>query len=244
MAIRNRFVMRLGGWLAAQIARLWLFTLRVHLESPPPSLFPQHHGNRGLLYCLWHEDMLTLGYLFGGHGIYVLISQSHDGELISSFIETLGFRTVRGSTNRGGAAAARQIIKDLDGVSVAITPDGPRGPRREFNPGAVYLSSRTGMPLVPMGLAYDRPWRLPSWDKLVIPRPFSRVVICAGRPLPVVKGADQESLQVQRLRIAELMQESNERAETLLRRWHKGEKLPLVSPEAKAIDALPLRKSA
>ena len=244
MVIRNRFLIRLGGWLIAQFARLWLCTLRVHCENSQPSIYPQHHGNKGLLYCLWHEDLLTLGYLFGGHGIYVLISRSRDGELISSFIETMGFRTVRGSTNRGGASAALEIINDLDGVSAAITPDGPRGPRREFHPGAVFLSSRTGMPLVPIGLAYERPWRLPSWDKLALPRPFSRVVICASPPLSVPAGADKQSLEEHRLKSASLMQESNQRAESLLRRWRKGEKLPLISPEAKAVEAAPLRKSA
>jgi lysophospholipid acyltransferase (LPLAT)-like uncharacterized protein len=228
----------------AHFVRLWLCTLRVHYEHLEPKNDPRVTGNRGRMYCLWHEDMLTLGYLFGGLGIYVLISRSRDGELISTGIETLGFRTVRGSTNRGGAAAAKEIIEGLDGVSAAITPDGPRGPRREFHPGAVFLSSRSGMPLVPIGLAYDRPWRLPSWDKLVLPRPFSRVVLCTSRPLPVPADADKEALEQHRLKIAALMEESSDRAESLLRRWRKGERLPLVSPEAQAMRTIPLRKSA
>lgn len=199
------------------------------------------------MYSLWHEDMLALGYLFGGRGIYVLISRSRDGELISTAVETLGFRTVRGSSNKGGASAAREIIEGLSGVSAAITPDGPRGPRREFNLGAVFLSSRTGMPLVPLSVAYERPWRMGSWDKLALPRPFSRVVVCTGQSLPVPVDADREALEQHRLKIAALMEETGDRAESLLRRWRKGEQLPLVSPEAQAAQAtqsVPLRKVA
>ncbi len=244
MAFRNQFIIRLAGWLLAQICRIWLCTLRVHCEHQEPDNDPRGAGNRGRTFCLWHEDMLTLGYFCRGRGIYVLISRSRDGELISQAIEALGFQTVRGSTNRGGASAAREIITGLQGVSAAITPDGPRGPRREFQLGAVFLSSRTNMPLVPIGLAYERPWRLGSWDKLAVPRPFSRVVICFGPSLPVPAGADKKLLEDHRLRIAALMEESMKRAESLLRRWRKGEKLPLVSPEAKALEATPLRKAA
>lgn len=244
MVIRNRFLIRLAGWLLAKVCRLWLTTLRIHCEHVQPENNPHQGGSRGRMFCLWHEDMLTLGSYFGGTGMYVLISRSRDGELISRAIETLGFRTVRGSSNQGGASAAREIINGLDGVSAAITPDGPRGPRQEFQLGAVFLASRTGMPLVPFGLAYERSWRMSSWDKLAIPRPFSRVVICVDRALPVPHSADRELLEEHRLRIAALMRESNQRAESLLRRWRQGEKLPLVSPEAKAMKAAPLRKSA
>ena len=171
MLLKNQMIIRLAGWAIARICRLWLCTLRVQWEHHGPDNDPLGAGNRGRMFCLWHEDMLTLGYACRGRGIYVLISRSKDGELITQVIERLGFQTVRGSTNRGGASAAREIITGLNGVSAAITPDGPRGPRREFQLGAVFLSSRTSMPLVPIGLAYERPWRLGSWDKLAIPPP-------------------------------------------------------------------------
>src|SRR5258706_2430900 len=171
MVIRNRFIIRIAGWLMAQFIRLWLCTLRMHAEWPQADLDPRRKGT-GRIYCLWHEDMFYQAYAFSGLGISVLISQSRDGELISQVVETLGFKTVRGSTNRGGMRAIREIIRGLDGSDVAITPDGPRGPRREFQAGAAYLASRAGMPLSLFGIAYERPWRLPSWDRLVLPRPF------------------------------------------------------------------------
>ena len=244
MLLKNQMIIRLAGWAIALICRLWFCTLRVQWEHHGLDNDPRGAGNRGRMFCLWHEDMLPLGYVCRNRGIFVLISRSKDGELITQVIERLGFQTVRGSTNRGGASAAREIITGLHGVSAAITPDGPRGPRREFQLGAVFLSSRTSMPLVPIGLAYERPWRLGSWDKLAIPRPFSRVVICFGPALPVPAGADREQLESHRLRITALMEESTSRAESLLRRWRKGEKLPLISPEAKAASGTTQRKAA
>ncbi len=242
--MRNPILVRLAGWLLSQICRLWLRTLRVHVEDATPGHDPRKYGNQGRIYCFWHEDMLTLAPLFGGTGIYVLISRSHDGELISTAMESLGLHSIRGSTNRGGESAIKEIMTDLDGISIAITPDGPRGPRREFQPGAVFLASRTGRHLIPVGLAYERPWRLASWDRSVIPRPFSRVVLCSVGPLPVPNGVDKESLEKHRLKISVLLHESTERAEALLRRWRKGEQLPLVSPEAKAVEETPLSKAA
>lgn len=129
--------------------------------------------------------------------------------------------------------------RDID----ILVSDGPLGPRRALQPGEFLLASRTGKPLIPVGLAYERPWRL-AWKKLVLPRLFSRVVICLGPATVVPAAANTEALEQQRQRISALMQESTRRAEALLRRWRKGESLPLVSPEAKALEAMPLRKSA
>lgn len=243
MAIRNPFLIRILGWLVAQVCRLWLCTLRPHVESFDADLDPRC-GARGHIYCFWHEDMLYLTYAFSGQGINVLISRSSDGELISQIVENLGFRAVRGSTSRGGSRAAREIIRTLAGANLGITPDGPRGPRREFQAGAIYLASRTGVPLVPIALAYERPWRLPSWDRMVLPRPFSRVVLCAAGALKVPQDATSESLEKHRLKMANLLSEASERAETLIGRWRTGDALPLISPEAKAMEDRPLRKSA
>ena len=106
------------------------------------------------------------------------------------------------------------------------------------------MASRSEMPLVPIGLAYERPWRMNSWDHLVLPRPFSKVVVCFGAPLTVPSDANAESRERHRNQLAALMSEGCGRAENLLRRWRKGEKLPLVSPEAKALQATPLRQTA
>ena len=129
--------------------------------------------------------------------------------------------------------------RDID----ILVSDGPLGPRRVLQPGEFLLASRTGKPLIPVGLAYERPWRL-AWKKLVLPRLFSRVVICFGPATVVPPAANAEALEQQRWRISALMRESTTRAEALLRRWRKGETLPLVSPEAKAANGTTQRKAA
>ncbi|MFN0021846.1 MAG: lysophospholipid acyltransferase family protein [Pirellulaceae bacterium] len=232
MENKSRFLARIAGWLVAQLVRLWLCTLRVHVDDAHGIANPRASGSRRLIYCFWHEDLLSWASLFRGSGVQLLISHSRGGAVFGSMIDGLGLH------------ASRNVGTERNGANVGVAPDGPRGPRQEFQAGALLLASRTGMPLVAMALAYDRPWRLARWDRFVIPRPFSRVVLCMNKPLPVSAGAGSKSLEDQRLRVAGMMQESASRAEALLRRWRKGERLPLVSPEAKALDALAFRKSA
>ncbi len=243
MNFRNRYFVNALGWSVARLCRLWMGTVRLHIEADDRSLDPRS-GARGNIYCMWHENMFYLGYLFADRQVNVLISRSADGEYITSVMEHLGYKTVRGSTNRGGMRAAREIIQNLAGSNLSITPDGPRGPRREFQDGAVFLASRTGMPLVAVGMAYDRPWRLKTWDRLALPRPFSKAVLCSTHALHVPPDADEQVLQEHRRKIAFLMTEMNAKADNLVARWSHGEKLPVVSPEARAATELSYRRSA
>lgn len=242
--MRKRLLFRAAGWLVAGLARLWIRTLRVHKEDINPDSQPFRKGNQGRIYCFWHEDMLTLANLFSEASTPVLISTSREGGLLKALLDSLGFQTACDSSQQGESLAKQGMEVGQEGSSLGYSSDCPTGPRREFQAGAITLASRTGRPLVPIGLAYDRPWHVLGRNKLVIPRPFSRVVVCANGPHFVPAGANRESLEAQRLKVAALMQESSLRAESLLRRWRKGEKLPLVSPEAKAAEVAPLRKSA
>ena len=104
----------------------------------------------------------------------MLLSRHRDAEILSHVAYHFGFDFVRGSTNRGGAAALRELLAKSRQMHLTITPDGPRGPRRRMAPGPIYLASKLGLPLVLMGYGYDRPWRLRSWDRFAIPRPCSR----------------------------------------------------------------------
>ena len=104
----------------------------------------------------------------------MLLSRHRDADILKELARHLGFEIVRGSTFGGGSSALRRIAAQEPAMNLAITPDGPRGPRRVSAQGPVYLSSKLGMPLVAMGIGYDRPWRLNSWDRFAVPRPFSR----------------------------------------------------------------------
>src|SRR5690348_17788736 len=121
-----------------------------------------------IVFALWHGVMLTLLYLLRDEGVSVLISEHRDGELIARVAESLGFRTVRGSTSRGAARALAGIVRELEsGRDIAVTPDGPRGPGRSFAPGALIAAQRASVPVIAVGLVARSAWRLKSWDRFV-----------------------------------------------------------------------------
>jgi lysophospholipid acyltransferase (LPLAT)-like uncharacterized protein len=152
------------------------------------------------VYAFWHEALLAPAIKYGGLGVRVLISQHADGQLITEVAGRLGFDAVRGSTTRGGLRAMRQML-DADSGHLAMTPDGPRGPRRVVQPGVVYLASRAGLPIVPVGIGYDRPWRAASWDRFAVPRPFRKFVVMTDTPVVVPADADRDGLEAYRLRV-------------------------------------------
>jgi lysophospholipid acyltransferase (LPLAT)-like uncharacterized protein len=127
--------------------------------------------------------MLPLLLQHRGEGITVLISEHRDGELITQVAERLGLRAVRGSTTRGASRALLAMTRLLgEGAELAITPDGPRGPARTFAPGALIVAHRSGVPIIPIGVAASRAWRLKSWDTFLIPKPFAAISIVYGEP--------------------------------------------------------------
>jgi lysophospholipid acyltransferase (LPLAT)-like uncharacterized protein len=118
---------------------------------------------------------------------------------LATAMRTLGMGVVYGSSTRGGIEAVRQIIRDVSGHRhLAITPDGPRGPRRVVQSGAIYLAAKTGMQLVPVAVGCQKPWRLRSWDRFAIPKPTFRAKVITGQPMTVPKQIRTESLEVYR----------------------------------------------
>ena len=202
-------------WLAACGLRLHLGTLRVRTVYAHEELSPLV-ARAGYIYCLWHETMLLPAHLFRGRGIHVLISQSRDGEHITRVVEGLGFKAVRGSSTRGAVKAVRALARASMRTNLAITPDGPRGPRHAFQPGAVYLASRTGLPLVPVGCAFGNAWRADSWDRFVLPKPFSRATCYFGPPLSVPADCDAQSLEHYQELAHQAMQLATGEAERML----------------------------
>ena len=135
-------------------------------------------AGKPVVLAIWHGELLPGLWRHRGEPISILVSTHADGEIIARIIESLGFTTVRGSSSRGGARALLEMVGVLrGGRDVAVTPDGPRGPRRVFAPGAVVAAMRAGAPVIAVGARADRAWRLRSWDRLVIPKPFARVTV-------------------------------------------------------------------
>lgn len=138
----------------------------------------------GALFAIWHGRMLVGLPSHHDLGLTVLVSPSDDGSLISSLLGRFGYATVRGSSNKGGARALRELTSLLQtGARVVITPDGPRGPRHSMNPGLAWMARATGSPVLPCGLACDRAWHLSSWDRFTIPKFGARIVVVYGPEL-------------------------------------------------------------
>lgn len=176
--------------LAIGVLKLISLTLRVRLYDPH-GLAPQRQGSERLIYAFWHNQQLLGAAYFRGFGIRVLVSRSKDGDYITQALEAFGFRTVRASTSSGRTTALRGLARELaQGHSVAITPDGPRGPVYQAQPGAVFLAALSGQAIAPLGCAVQRAWVLRSWDRFVIPQPFSRVAIVYGQRLKVPRRLD------------------------------------------------------
>lgn len=175
-----------------------------------PSL-PTCRGQK--LYIFWHEYILFPIYLRGHCNMSMLLSRHRDAEILSHVAYHLGFDFVRGSTNRGGVAALRQLLAKSREMHLTITPDGPRGPRRQLAPGPVYLASKLGMPLVAMGYGYDRPWRANSWDRFAVPRPFTRARAILTPEIHIPPDLDREGLEHFRQKVEQLMNRLTDEAE-------------------------------
>jgi len=213
-------VHRLGGLLLATLTECWMRTLDFRVVYYDPLVDPAHPQFQGrAVYVFWHEYIPFLFYLRGHCHIAMLLSRHRDAEWLAYAARYRGFDTIRGSTNRGGAAAVLEIFQRGRTANLAITPDGPRGPRRVLALGPIFVASRLSLPLVPIGLGYDRPWRLNTWDRFAIPRPGSRARCVVGPKVFVPDTADRSILENYRRYVESLLNLLTDHAE----RWaHSG----------------------
>jgi len=166
----------------------------------------------------WHGRILPATYYFRRRGIVVITSENFDGEWIAGIIERFGYGTARGSTSRGAKRALLQLTRDLAaGRPAGFTLDGPRGPARVAQPGAVWLAKATGNPVLPFHLEADRAWTVNSWDKTQIPKPFATVSIAMGEPFTVPREADEAGIEQARRSLEERLATLESRARELLR---------------------------
>jgi lysophospholipid acyltransferase (LPLAT)-like uncharacterized protein len=179
----------------ALLLRLLGATWRVDASGLAPFDAEIARGRR-CIFALWHARLLPLVWSHRGRGAAVLVSRHRDGELIARIIEQLGYVTSRGSSTRGGEEGMMDMLHRAgEGRLLGITPDGPRGPAGMLKPGVVYLASRSGLPIVPVAAAARSCWRLRSWDRFRVPRPFTRVVLAYGDPIAVPPGLEGAALE-------------------------------------------------
>lgn len=150
-----------------------------------------HADGERFIYAFWHQRQVFFTWSHRNVSAAVLVSKSNDGEMIARTMDLSGIDAVRGSSSRGGAAAAREMVEILrSGRDVGITPDGPRGPAREVKEGAVRVAQLAGMPIVPIANALSNKFEVRSWDRFQVPLPFGRSVVIYGEPVRVGSGDD------------------------------------------------------
>jgi lysophospholipid acyltransferase (LPLAT)-like uncharacterized protein len=178
----SRLLLMLGQFLLHALARTWRF--RVVNGDAIRAL---RERERAVIFSLWHGQLLPLLWFHRHQGVKILISEHRDGEVVARTAQSLGYGLIRGSTTRGANRALISLVRELEaGTEVAITPDGPRGPARTFAPGALVAAQRTQSYIIPVGVSASRSWRLKSWDRFMIPKPFARVTIAYAEPSKVI----------------------------------------------------------
>lgn len=209
-------------WIVPRITALLLAaigaTLRFKVIAEEGAI-PATPPAKGI-FCFWHRCTLPCGWYFRKFRCSILISQSFDGELIARTLELLGYNTVRGSSSRGGAAgllALKDVLKS--GLPVVFTADGPRGPIYETKIGPVKLAQMTGEAIGSFYLLPQRAWELKSWDRFLIPKPFSRVAVSWSRSIPApASNADAATLEATRMELNDALERARSQAEAFFAR--------------------------
>lgn len=207
--------MKIEGWrarwlvaLGYRLLQIWTRTLRFEIDDragligTPP--------NERYIGALWHNRLLLFPfvlrrYLPQRRGA-ALISASRDGAILADLVGRFGYETVRGSSSRKGASAMRQLAEVIaHGGDAVITPDGPRGPAYELGQGIIYLAQQSGAAVIPVNLEFSHCWRLKSWDRFILPKPFSKVRVVFDSPHRVAQTANDEEFERERVRLQKAM---------------------------------------
>ena len=192
------------GWSARALASLWLSTCRIaEFGREIETAYLEQHPDKGLLYASWHRGLFFVIYWYRNQNVVSIASASEDGELAAQAARRFGWITARGSSSRGGRQAYR-AMEDLikQGHKGGLVADAPRGPRFVSKLGIVYLAKRTGIPIVPVIWSADRFWKLNSWDRTIIPKPFARIVALFGKNyIRVPAGASRQECERYRVQL-------------------------------------------
>ncbi|MFI5177471.1 MAG: lysophospholipid acyltransferase family protein [Vicinamibacterales bacterium] len=165
-------------------------------ESGAESLARVERSGRQPIFAVWHGRILAATLFFRDRGIVVITSENFDGEWIARIIRRFGYGTARGSTSRGGVRALVQLRRDLaSGRPAGFTLDGPRGPARVAQPGAIWLASATGNPIVPFHIEAEKFWTVRSWDRHQVPKPGSAIAVAIGAPMEVAPTSDEAGIE-------------------------------------------------
>lgn len=204
-----------GGLIASGLIHQWMGSLDYQIASYDPLIDPAYpEGNtKKRIYIFWHEYILFLLYLRRRCDLSILLSRHRDADYLEQVARIFGFGTVRGSTKRGGTTAILEMMQHSKNNHLAITPDGPRGPRRKLAPGCIYLASKLQLPLVIIGLGYQNPWRAPTWDKFAVPYPCTRARAISSPEIYIPPDLNAKQLENYCLSVTAMMNQLCDMAE-------------------------------
>lgn len=229
MRIRSERLIKFVAWLVVATLKVLFATCRKEF-----AIFPGTNGwdpdllDR-FLYSVWHDVLFFPMLMAKPHNGSALTSRHHDGAYVAETLRLLNVSPFRGSTTRGGAQAIRQLLNVAEHLHITITPDGPRGPRREMKDGIVFLASRTGMTIVPAAFSCRRGVRFRgTWTDMLLPLPFTTTYCILGEPIAVPANLNREEIELNRQRIQDAMDRLYARVED----WAAGRAVRLEFEEA------------
>lgn len=194
-SLKERILIHLADWSFFTAIKLIGMTIRFESEGEN-GLKAIETAGKLPIYAVWHDRIFLGTAYLKGRGIVFLTSQSFDGEYIARFLQRFGYGAIRGSSTRGGARGLVEMIRGMSrGLPMGFTVDGPKGPRYEVKSGVVLLAKKTGNPILPFIVHPRRYWTINSWDRLQIPRPFTRALMVFGRPIYVEADASGERIE-------------------------------------------------
>ncbi len=166
----------------------------------------QTQGQGGLIFALWHGPHFPVLYAGRDRGLYVVASRSADGEMLARVLERFGYRTVRGSSGRGGTRALIDLARHVNaGDDAVLAVDGPRGPIYQVKPGIILLAKLTGAPIIPITGSLARYKEFKSWDRFRLPYPFTRAIVASGKPMFVPSDADDAMIEAKRVELENML---------------------------------------
>ena len=223
--LEKRIKLKTAPFLISLIIRFLSSSLRI-MEHNPENVRQFWNNGRSVIVAFWHGRLLMIAPLFMRHRdrvAYALVSHHNDGEIISRCARLLGYDTIRGSSNKGGFSALRQMIKVLqDGSDLVIAPDGPRGPRYKAQRGVVDLARLSGAPILPMAFSSSKRKLFGSWDEFLLPYPFSKGVFVWGEPVCVDNKGDDVYLESRKMLLEERMRSVTSLADNYFRKEGSG----------------------
>ncbi len=213
----SRFAIKYGLIpVAYAIIRLYFCLIRIRSIGEDSIMQHLHQGGKAIA-AIWHQRIflvVTYARRFGEFAPSVMISQSRDGDMIADVCRRLNFRPVRGSSSRGGREALATMVADLAEHPFAVhAVDGPQGPRGIIKAGLISMAQLSGVPIVPVSISVNRAWVLNSWDRFLIPKPFSTVFVHWGTPIPVPAALDNAAFEALRREVEATLRQMQDDAD-------------------------------